>query len=77
MLVYFFFSTMILTANRFPLYILGLDKKISDHFYCIIVTIKCYINIQFIVSTVLLMFIKDTIYFSDSFASKQTCTVSV
>ncbi len=68
---------MILTACQFPLYIFGLDNIITDRFYCIIVTIKCYINIHFMVSTVLLMFIKGTIYLNDSFASKQTYTVSV
>ncbi len=58
----FLFSTMILMACWFPLYILGLDDIISDCFHCIREIIKCYINIQFIVSIVLLMFIEDTIY---------------
>ncbi len=35
----FLFLTMILKACRFSLYILGLDNIISDHFYCIRVTI--------------------------------------
>ncbi len=73
----FLFSMMILTACQFPLYIFGLDGIISYCYYCIIVTIKCYKNIHFMVSTVLLIFIKGTICLKDSFASKQTYNVSV
>ncbi len=73
----FLFSTMIQTACLFCLYIFGLNNNISDCFYCIRVTIKCCMKIQYIVFTVLLIFYEDTIYLNYSSASEKTCIVSV
>ncbi len=73
----FLSSTMILTACRFSLYILGLDNIISDHFYCIRVTIKYYMNTQFILLTLLLIMYKDTINFDFCLANTPIYNVSV